>query len=88
VLVNLMDPTTAGPRQVTVDLGAKFRKAELIRMSGPALDARDGITLAGKTVASDGTFPAIKPTRTPVSGATLKLSLPPGSATLVTLTSS
>jgi hypothetical protein len=87
VLVNLTDPATSGPRQVTVDLGAKFRKAEFIRMTGPALDAKTGMTLAGKTVAGDGTFPAIKPTPLPASGAKLKLSLPAGSATLVTLTS-
>jgi hypothetical protein len=87
VLVNLSDPTTSGPRQVTVEPGAKFRKAELIRMTGPAFDAKTGITLAGKTVGSDGTFPAIKPTRVAVSSATLKLTLPPGTATLVTLTS-
>jgi hypothetical protein len=88
VLVNLMDPASAGDRRVTVDLGAKFRKAHFIRMTGPALDAATGVTLAGKTVAADGTFPAITPTPLPVSGSTLKLTLPPGSATLVTLTPS
>ena len=87
VLVNLTDPATAGPRQVTVELGAKFRKAEFIRLSGPALDAKTGMTLAGKTVAGDGTFPAIKATSLPTSGSKLKLTLPSGSATLVTLTS-
>jgi hypothetical protein len=92
VLVNMMDPASAGDRQVTVDLGgnlgAKFRKASFIRMTGPALDAATGMTLAGKTVAADGTFPSITPTPIPVSGSTLKMTLPPASATLVTLTPS
>jgi hypothetical protein len=86
VLVNLTDPATAGDRQVTLQLGEKMRKADFIRMTGPALDATTGIKLAGKTVGADGTFPALAPTKLKAGGETLKLSLPAGSATLVTLT--
>jgi hypothetical protein len=88
VLVNMMDPARPGDRAVTVNLGGKFRKGEFIRMTGPALDAKDGITLAGKSVTGEGTFPRITPSRLAVSGDTLKINLPPGSATLVTLTAS
>ena len=45
------------------------------------------MTLAGKTVTAEGSFPPITPKRLPVSGEGLKLTLPPGSATLVTLVS-
>ena len=86
VLVNMTDPATSGDRQVSLNLGGKFRKADFIRMTGPALDAKTGMTLAGKTVGADGTFPAISPTPLKVSGANLKVTLPPGSATLVSLT--
>jgi hypothetical protein len=86
VLVNLADPATAGDRQVKLNLGARFKKGDFIQMTGPALDAKTGMTLAGKTVAPDGSFPAITPTPLKVSGANLKLTLPPGSATLVSLT--
>jgi hypothetical protein len=87
VLDNLQAPP-AGERKVTVDLGGKFSKGELLRLSGPALDAATGITLGGQTVSNDGTFARAKMTRTPVkvSGHTLALILPAASATLVTLT--
>jgi Glycosyl hydrolase family 79 C-terminal beta domain len=90
VLVNLSDPASANvsARQVNVDLGGKFKKADFIRLTGPALDARTGMTLAGKTVTAEGTFPPITPKRLPVvKGNSLKLNLPPGSATLITLVS-
>jgi hypothetical protein len=86
VLVNMTDPATGGDRQVTVNLGGKFRKADFVRMTGPALDAKTGMTLAGKTVAGDGTFPPITPTPLKAGGDKLKLTLPAGSATLVSLT--
>jgi hypothetical protein len=86
VLVNLTDPASAGERKVTVNLGGKFKKADFIRVTGPALDAKTGMTLAGKTVTAEGTFPAITPTKLAVSSDKLKVTLPPGSATLVTLT--
>jgi hypothetical protein len=87
VVVNLADPASAGDRKVTVNLGGKFKKADFVRLTGPALDAKTGMTLAGKTVTAEGNFPPITPKRLPVSGEALKLTLPPGSATLVTLVS-
>jgi hypothetical protein len=86
VLDNLTDPASAKERAVTVSLGGKFREASFIRMSGPALDARTGMTLAGKTVERDGTIAALTPTPIKPAGSALKLTLPPGTATLVTLT--
>jgi hypothetical protein len=86
VLVNMTDPATAADRVVTLKLGGKFKKGDFVRMTGPALDATTGMTLAGKTVAADGTFPAITPTAVKVSGSQLKITLPPGSATLLSLT--
>jgi hypothetical protein len=86
VLVNMSDPATAADRPVTLKLGAKFKKGDFIRMTGPALDAKTGMSLAGKTVAPDGTFPAITPTPLKVNGSELKITLPPGSATLLSLT--
>jgi hypothetical protein len=94
VLDNLQDPAANGARKVTVNLprnlpgnlGAAYRKGDLVRLSGPALDARTEIALGGSTVRDDGTFAS--PTRTPVeiSGRSITLSLPAGSATLLTLT--
>jgi hypothetical protein len=83
VLDNL---ATNGSRTVTVNLGGAYTKADHIRLTGPALDARTGITLGGSTVAGDGTFGPVTRTPVTVSGNTLTLTLPPASATLVTLT--
>jgi hypothetical protein len=86
VLDNLQDPATAGERVVTVKLGGKFRTGDLVRLSGPSLDAKTDITLGGATVTNDGTFPGVTRTPIKVAGNTLKLTLPPASATLVSLT--
>jgi hypothetical protein len=86
VLDNLQDPASSGERTVSVKLDRKYGKGELIQLKGPALDAKDGITLAGNTVTNDGTFPPIKTTPAKVSGRTLTLTVPAASATLVTLT--
>ncbi len=83
VLDNL---ATNGSRTVTVNLGGTYTRADHIRLTGPALDARTGITLGGSTVAGDGTFGPVTRTPVTVSGSTLTLTLPPASATLVTLT--
>lgn len=85
VLDNLEDPATAKERAVTVKLGGSFKKGDFIRLSGPSFDAKTEITLGGATVTNDGTFPGVTRTPIKVSGSTLKLKLPPGSATLLSL---
>lgn len=85
VLDNLQDPASAHERKVTIELDGKYSKADFLRMSGPALDAKDGITLGGVTVGNDGTVPDLKHTPVKVPGTTLTLTLPAGSATLLTL---
>jgi hypothetical protein len=86
VLDNLQAPGSAGERKVIVKLGRRYGHGDFIRLVGPSLDATTGITLGGQTVASDGTFPAVTRTPLKVSGSTLTVTLPAGSATLVTLT--
>jgi Glycosyl hydrolase family 79 C-terminal beta domain len=82
VLDNLQ---SSGSRTVTVHLGGSFTQGTLLRLTGPSLTARTGISLGGATVAADGTFPGTSKTAISVSGSTLTLSLPAGTATLVTL---
>jgi hypothetical protein len=88
VLDDLGDPASGKPREVTVKLGGKFSGGSFIRMTGPALDARTGITLAGKTVDRDGSIGALPATPIKVAGSELRMTVPPGSATLLTLTAS
>jgi hypothetical protein len=85
VLDNLQDPASAKERAVTVKLDGRYAHADFIRMTGPALDTKTGITLGGSTVADDGTFPPMTRTAIKAPGRTLTLKLPPASATLVTL---
>ncbi|HTY87369.1 MAG TPA: glycosyl hydrolase family 79 C-terminal domain-containing protein, partial [Candidatus Acidoferrum sp.] len=84
VLDNLQDPATAHERPVTLKLGSKFTRGDFIRLTGPALDATTGITLGGHTVDGNGGFPPLSPAAVEISGDTLNLTLPPGSATLLT----
>jgi hypothetical protein len=86
VLIDLQDPASAGPRAVIISLGASFKKGDAVRLTGPALDATTGISLGGAAARPDGTFPPLAHTAVKVSGRVLSLTLPPASATLVTLT--
>jgi hypothetical protein len=83
VLDNL---AASGSRTVTVNLGAAYAHGNLLRLTGPGLNARSGLTLGGHTVGADGTFAGTDKTSIPVAGSTLTLTLPAASATLVTLT--
>ncbi len=85
VLDNLTDPKTTGSRTVTVKLDGTYTQGDLLRLSASALTAKTGITLGGASVASDGTFPGTTKSSVAVSGRTLTLTLPAGTATLVTL---
>ena len=85
VLDNLTDPKATGSRTVTIKLDGTYTKGDLLRLSASALTAKTGITLGGATVKSDGTFPGTTKTTITVSGSTLTLSIPAGTATLVTL---
>jgi glycosyl hydrolase family 79 len=75
----------SGARTVTIKLDGKYTQGNLLRLSASSLSAKTGITLGGATVASNGTFPGTTRTTVTVSGSTLTLSLPAGTATLVTL---
>ncbi|HYU84235.1 MAG TPA: hypothetical protein VEK80_05470 [Kribbellaceae bacterium] len=85
---NMQDPARTGSRTVTVNLGGTFRQGDLLRLTGPALSttSTSDIRLGGHFVGRDGTFAGTDKTPITVNGRTLTLSLPAGTATLVTLT--
>jgi hypothetical protein len=85
VLDNRQDPASNSDRTVTVKLGGAYTQGDLPRLSASSLSAKTGTTLGGATAAGDGTFPGTTHTPITVAGSTLTLSLPPGTATLVTL---
>jgi hypothetical protein len=85
VLDNLQDPKSHGNRTVTIKLDGSYQQGDLLRLTGPSLSSKTGIKLGGASVALDGTFPGTTKSPITVSGSTLTLSLPAGTATLVTL---
>jgi hypothetical protein len=80
-LINKND--TRGVR-VGIDAGREFATASVCRLIGPAIDATDGVTLAGASVDELGQW---RPTADEVSpaGREFTADLPPASAALVTL---
>ncbi len=86
VLVNVTDPASNGPLITTVHLGAAFTHGTRIALTAPSLTTQTGITLGGHFVGRDGTYAGADPTPVAVNGSDLTLSLPAGSATLITLT--
>jgi hypothetical protein len=86
VLVNVTDPASNGPLTTTVHLGASFSQATQIALTAPSLQTQSGITLGGHFVGRDGTYAGAESTPITVNGSDLTLSLPAGSATLITLT--
>ncbi|HEU5332417.1 MAG TPA: glycosyl hydrolase family protein [Actinocrinis sp.] len=85
VLDNVQDPASNGATTLQLSLGATFTSGSRVDLTAGALTAKTGIALGGRTVQSNGTLPA--PTATPVAvnGSTLTVSVPAGSAALITL---
>ena len=70
---------------ITVNVGEhmKAKQASLIRLSGPEIDAKTGITLGGTEVAPDGTWKAAKSESVHVRNGQVTIMLPPASAAFV-----
>jgi hypothetical protein len=85
VLVNVTDPATNGPRSTLVHLGATYTSGSLYRLTAPALTSQTGILLGGHFVGKNGTFAGVDTTAVSINGSDLSISLPAGSATVVTL---
>ena len=88
VLDNFQDPSSNGATSLQLDLPASYTSGEEVALTASGLSATSGITLGGQTVQSDGDLPA--PTETPVSvdGDTVTVSIPAGTAELLTFGSS
>jgi hypothetical protein len=86
VLDNVQDPAANGATTLQLNLGASFGSAEQVNLTASGLSATTGITLGGQTVQSDGTLAAPHQTPVTVGGSTLTVSVPAGSAELLTFT--
>jgi len=69
----------------TVSLGEhlKAKQGSVTRLSGPAIDAKTGITLGGAEVTPEGTWKSAKSESVPVRNGQLAVTLPPFSAAVV-----
>lgn len=88
VLVDVADPASSAPAQVSVDLGAAYRHARsatLTTSSPDGLAATSGLTFGGATMSEDGSLRGMRWTPTAVDGEQLQLTVPPGSVTVVRL---
>jgi hypothetical protein len=85
VLDNLQDPASFGATALQLDLGATFHSGTRVNLTASGLSATSGITLGGKSVQADGTLPAPATTAVTVNGMTLAVSVPAGSAAILTL---
>jgi hypothetical protein len=70
----------------TVHLGGTYTAGTQLQLTGPALDAKTGLTLGGHFVGKGGTFAGTETTPVSVNGGDLTISVPAHTATLVTLT--
>jgi hypothetical protein len=70
---------------VVVDAGSSFRKGSLVRLAGPSLESKSGVTLGGATVSPAGLWEAARVEEVTLSRRRLSLRVPAASAAMVTL---
>jgi hypothetical protein len=74
-------------RDATVKFHCKDRHspATVLRLTGPSLDAKDGVTLAGAAVSAKGSWAPKKIEHTPIANGICMVSLPAASAAIIEL---
>jgi hypothetical protein len=88
VLDDVDNPSTTGSTTVQLDLGASYGWASQVDLTASGgLSATSGITLGGQTVQADGTLPAPNPGGFDVGGDTVTVTVPAGSAEILTFSS-
>jgi hypothetical protein len=85
VVVNVDDPSTTGPITATFKLPSSFHHAYYYRLTAPSLTAQTGISLGGHRVGTGGAYAGPDHTAFTINGKTLKLKIPPGTATVISL---
>jgi hypothetical protein len=84
VLDDMDDPASAGSSTVQLDLGASYASASQVSLRASGLSAKTGITLGGQSVAANGTLPAPTPSGLAVGGNAVTVTIPAGSAEILT----
>ena len=84
VLDDFQDPAAYGATTLRLDLGASYTSGRQVSLTASGLTATTGITVGGQSVQSDGTLPTPTATQFAVNGDTATVTVPAGSATLLT----
>jgi hypothetical protein len=84
-VVILINKEAASDAVVAIEGDPKFRSASVVRLSGPSLASKSGITLGGVGVSPEGLWRAAEVEEVARLRGKLKLRLPAASAALVTL---
>jgi hypothetical protein len=79
------EPSSDAVVVMDADPSTSFRKGSLVRLSGPSLESKSGVTLGGATVSPAGLWEAARIENVVVSRKRLSLPLPAASAAVVTL---
>jgi hypothetical protein len=81
------DDDAPGSRALALHIavGAGYRVARVLRLTGPSPSATDGVRIGGRAVAADGTWSAPAGEAASVRGGLLSVRLEPSSAALVTV---
>ena len=88
VLDDVDNPSTTGPTTVQLDLGASYGWASQVNLSASGgLTATSGITLGGQAVQASGALPAPNPDGFDVGGDTVTVTVPAGTAEILTFSS-
>src|SRR5579883_1154085 len=83
---SLLTVINKGSQPVTVLAATspiQIRNASAVRLEGPSLDAKSGITLGGSEVTPAGTWTPARPERIPVANSQARVELRPASAAIV-----
>jgi hypothetical protein len=80
------EPQSAAPLQLSLNVGAGMGAASVMRLTAQSPSATEGVTLAGRAVALDGSWrPPTREESFPSSAGVATLELDPSSAALVTV---
>lgn len=83
--VTLVNKDLTKPVAASIAAGAKFTQGQALRLTAPAASATEGVTFAGATVNTDGTWTPKSPEALTLSAGNTTVSLPPASALLLIL---
>jgi hypothetical protein len=87
IVLTVINKEPSSDAVVVIDTGASasFRTGSVVRLSGPSLESKSGVTLGGASVSAAGLWKPTLPEEVSTSRRTPQVRVPAGSAAVVTL---